>query len=206
MGLTFIDGIIIALAVVLLNVILLSIFLHRSRPATSVFNASSHAAHPVIAESIEVLSPTALAELENAAKVNYKALLAQSNALFQADLANTSKRLSEQVTTLTTMVIEKELGKYHETLDEVTAAASATMSRIQEVLEKQRINVEQKMVEEVMAEKARLLAKFDDHLADVLSAYLVESLGQGVDLGSQITYIVSSLEDNKEALKAELMG
>lgn len=206
MGLTFVDGVLIALAAAILNVILLNLIFHHAKKQAAADGHGHEKVHyqPLQAGSVAVLSPAAIAELEAAARNNYKVLLEQTNSYFKSDMEKTSRRLGEQVTNLTTIVIEKELDNFHKVLSDVNKSATTTLSQIQEVLEKRRGELEQQMQSEIADEKARLLKKFDERLADIVSSYLVESLGQGVDLGAQTAYIIRNLEEHKEELKAEL--
>jgi hypothetical protein len=178
----------------------------QAPPKVVAHNALAVAAAPLPQHQVPTISPQTAAELEAIAKANYLRVLDESNATFKADLEATSKRLGEQVTDLTTRVIEKELDQYHDVLEEVTTATTQTMSRIQEVIDERRKKVEETMLAEVQAEKQRLLERFDDHLSDIVSSYLVESLGQNVDLGAQTAYIIKALDEHKEELKREVLA
>jgi hypothetical protein len=154
---------------------------------------------------IKITEPTA-AELEAKLKAAYEAKIGEATATFGTDLQGTSKRLSEQVSRLTTTVIEEELAAYQKTLEEVRGVAIKAMEQIHEAVEHQRVELRQGMEAELAGEKKILADKFDAKMGDVVSSYISESLGSGVDLGSQMQFILTSLEAHKEDIRKDLLN
>jgi len=161
---------------------------------------SQSQAHPVA-----ISQPTA-AELEAKLKAAYEAKITEATATFGTDLQATSKRLSEQVSRLTTTVIEEELEAYQKTLEEVRQVATKAMEQIHEAVEHQRVELRQGMEAELANEKKLLADKFDAKIGDVVSSYISESLGSGVDLGAQMQFILTSLESHKEDIRKDLLN
>lgn len=154
---------------------------------------------------IKVSEPTN-AELEAKLKSAYEAQIAGATQTFGTDLSATSKRLQEQVSRLTTTVIEEELEAYQKTLEEVRRAATQAMDQIHQAVEHQRVELRQGMEAELAAEKKVLADKFDAKMGDVVASYISESLGSGVDLGAQMKFILSSLEAHKEEIRKDLLN
>lgn len=154
---------------------------------------------------LKLAEPTA-AELEAKLKAAYEAKIAEATQTFGTDLTATSARLSEQVSRLTTSVIEEELDAYHKTLEGVRQAATEAMEQIHTAVEQQRGSLQKSMEADLAGERERLAAQFDTKLGDVISSYIAESLGGGVDLGAQMQYIVATLEAHKADIKKDLTG
>jgi hypothetical protein len=154
---------------------------------------------------IKVSQPTA-EQLEAKLTAAYEAQIAASVQVFGQDLKATSVRLGEQVSRLTTTVIEEELEEYQQTLEQVRATATEAMEKIRAAVEQQRIELRQGLEAELTAERERLADKFNAKVGDVVSSYIAESLGGGVDLGAQMQYIVGSLETHKEDIKKDLVS
>ena len=150
-----------------------------------------------------VTAPT-VAELELKLKTAYEAEISKSTTVFATDLMATSARLSEQVSRLTTQVIEEELGAYQSTLEELRKVAGGTMDQIRAGVETQRVELRKNMEADVALERERLMAKFEVKMGDIVAGYISESLGGGIDIGSQMSYIVTSLEAHKEDIKKDL--
>ena len=153
-----------------------------------------------------VITPPTAAELEAQLKLAYEHQISTASAQLGVDLKATSGRLSEQVERLTTSVIEEELESYKHTLEEVRKVATETMQQIHQAVEDQRTELHASMEAERAEERKRLVAQFDTRLGDIVASYVAESLGGGVDLGSQLQYITQTLETNKEEIKKDLLG
>jgi hypothetical protein len=154
---------------------------------------------------VGVTEPTAL-ELEVQLKAAYQAEITKATATFGTDLQGTSKKLSEQVSRLTTQVIEEELEAYQKTLEEVRQVATKAMDQIREAVEHQRIELRQGMEAELATEKQHLADKFDAKMGDVIASYISEALGSGVDLGAQMQFILTSLESHKADIRKDLLS
>ncbi len=142
------------------------------------------------------------------AKLNaaYEAKISEATQTFGTDLKATSTRLSEQVSRLTTQVIEEELDAYQKTLEEVRHVATQAMEQIHQAVEHQRVELRQGMEAELATEKQHLAEKFDAKIGDVVSSYISEALGSGVDLGAQMQFILTSLEAHKEEIRKDLLN
>lgn len=152
---------------------------------------------------VTISEPTA-AELEAKLKSAFEAEIASSTQVFAGDLKATSARLSEQVSRLTTQVIEEELTSYQSTIEELRKVAAGTMDQIRAHVDQQRDELHQSMQAEVEAERTRLVQKFETKMGDIIASYINESLGGGIDLGTQMSYIVASLEAHKADIKKDL--
>lgn len=145
-------------------------------------------------------------ELDLKLKAAYEAKITEATQTFGTDLTATSKKLSEQVSRLTTTVIEEELEAYQKTLEEVRKAATQAMDQIHQAVEHQRVELRQGMEAELESEKKVLADKFDAKMGDVVASYMSEALGSGVDLGSQMKFILQSLESHKEDIRKDLLN
>ena len=62
------------------------------------------------------------------------------------------------------------------------------------------------MEAELAGEKKLLAEKFESKMGDVITSYISESLGSGVDLGTQMQFILTSLEAHKDDIRKDLLG
>lgn len=147
------------------------------------------------------ITPDALGNLQHAAESNLKDVLGKVATHFGDQMAVTTQRLNTHVEEVAEKVMQDELTKYQKTLDELRQASVDRLSQVQAEIEKRREQMEADLSVDIANEKQRLLASFDDKIADVVSAYLVEVLGNQADLGAQSHYLMSVLEENKEEIK-----
>lgn len=152
------------------------------------------------------VTPPTAAELEVKLKAAYEAKIGEASQIFGADLKNTSTKLSEQVSRLTTQVIEEELEAYQKTLEEVRHVATQAMEQIHEAVEHQRLELRDGMEAELAEEKKHLADKFDAKMGDVVASYISEALGSGVDLGAQMQFILKNLEAHKDEIRKDLLS
>lgn len=194
MQLVILTGIILALAVV---IVVQSLHMRR-------LNGHPHPQSPET-KPLRVAETTAQ-ELEAKLTAAYEVKISEATQAFGSDLKTTSTRLSEQVSRLTTKVIEEELDAYQKTLEEVRHVATVAMDQIHQAVEHQRVELRAGMEAELAAEKKLLADKFDAKIGDVVSSYISESLGSGVDLGSQMQFILTSLEAHKDEIRKDLLN
>lgn len=154
----------------------------------------------------ELFSAAKVAELEAKLTHDYEHQIETASAHLGEELKATSARLNEQVVRLTTNVIEAELEGYQKTLEEVRKVSNETMKQLYHSVEEQRVELRKTMEQELAEERQQLVARFDTRMGEIVASYITESLGGGVDLGSQMAYITETLEANKAALKKDLLS
>ena len=167
-----------------------------------------HAKHPATAQpgqpaKVDLDAATA-AKLQLELEAAYRQQIQNTTAKFAQDLSGTSTKLSEQVERLTTEVITTELEQYQAAMDQVRGIAAKAAEQIQAAMAQQQAGLQKAVEEAVAAERDRRLSLIDSRLSQIISSYLVESLGSGVDLGAQADYIIQSLEQRKDEIKKDL--
>lgn len=121
-----------------------------------------------------------------------------------ADLEATSANLNRLIVRLTTEVVEKELEDYRQSLAAARQTALGSLEQMQKAVEQKQLSLESDMDSELAKRREHLMRQLDEKLGQAVSAYIVESLGQGADLGAQKAFLLRSLERNKEMLKQDL--
>jgi DNA anti-recombination protein RmuC len=154
----------------------------------------------------DVVTPDVVDRLRHDAEADLQSVLTKVAAAFGQQLNATTARLNQHVEEMAEKVVQDELTKYQKTFDELRQAAIERLSQIQTTVEERRGQMEADLQAEVAAEKQRLLASFDAKIGDVLSAYIVEVLGDQVDLGAQSHYLLSMLDKHKEELKKAILS
>ena len=62
----------------------------------------------------------------------------------------------------------------------------------------------QQLIAEVAAEKQRQISRFQENMADIVNHYVLAAIGDQIDLNDQLEYILSDLEQNKEAIMRDI--
>ncbi len=155
---------------------------------------------------LAALSKQTITHLEQETQAAFKASVEQASEHFNRDIAKTSQTLNELIVKLTTTVVEEELVDYRRSLSEARTVALQSLTGIQKTIKQQQALLQADMEAAIKNRQAELMERLDEKIGTVVANYMVEALGQGVDLGAQRDYLLASLERNKEALKKDIMG
>ena len=205
--------------------LLLNVFLIGVLTAIAVRHAMAHfrpvkpEPKPVALHPAQVVQlPVQLKEdLIKEAAEKFHNVLDHSSYEFQHSLRATATQLNTQLENLGAEIVSNEMNRYRLSLDELREQAkkafttaesevTAHQAELEGMLDKRRKALEASMGEEIMAEKAKLVAQIDTRLADAVASFLIETLGHNVDLGAQTAYLTGVLEEHKAEFKREVMG
>lgn len=78
--------------------------------------------------------------------------------------------------------------------------AIESIQKTQTTIEQQRELLTQQLDEQMAAEKSRSLNLFEKHMADIVNHYVLEAVGEQIDLSEQLEFIISQMDRNKEAI------
>lgn len=143
-------------------------------------------------------------KLEQLAEQAFQAAVETSTAKFGSDLDETSKRLNQLIMRITTEVVERELEQYRQSLAAARTAALESLSNMQSAIEQRQSDLEHDVDAELAKRRAVLEEKVERKLGEAVAAYIVDSLGQGADLGAQRAFLLENLERHKAELKTSL--
>jgi flagellar biosynthesis/type III secretory pathway protein FliH len=152
------------------------------------------------------LTKEELEKLQQSTKVVFEQAVDAASKGFHADLAATSEQLNKLIVRLTTDVVERELEEYRQGLAAARADALKSLQQMQTSVEERQKSLEADVDGELAKRRAFLMEKLDQRLGAAVAAYIVESLGQGADLGAQRSFLLENLERHKDDLKKELAG
>lgn len=152
------------------------------------------------------LSEDTINRLEQQTQAAFEASVQRASQHFNQDIDMTSQKLNELIVRLTTSVVEEELTEYRKGLTAARASALQSLANMQKTVEQQQTVLEADMQAAITNRQNELLQRLDQKIGVVVTNYIVEALGQGVDLGAQREYLLSSLERNKDALKKDITG
>jgi len=205
-----------------MNAILLQIFLLVNvfvigvlvavafRHAVAHFRPTAHdTKHPGVAPVH--LPPAVRERLLATAEHNFQIVLERSAAQLDHNLQATSIELNKQLEKLGTAIINDEMKRYREGLDELRARTQMSIGSAQTEITKhqddlkaklaeRQVELEAKLAEDMAAEKQRLTEDMNTKLADAVASFLIETLQHNVDLGAQSAYLTTMLDEHKDEL------
>lgn len=169
--------------------------------------------HPPVASAH--LPPAVRQQLLEKAQATFQSVLDNSAEELQGDMKSTSAQLTKQLEKLGNEIVEQEMQRYRAGLDELREQTAKTMSAAQTEVEthqtelkaklaERQTELETKLLEDMAAEKQRLMTQIDTKLSDAVASFLIETMQHNVDLGAQSAYLSAILEEHKADFKREV--
>jgi hypothetical protein len=139
-------------------------------------------------------------ELRNRGRLHFEKIIGENAMFLQQDLRLTTSQLNEYMKAEITKRLQEEFAKYEESITDAKQLALDSINKTQEAIEQQRQIMGQQLVQEINNEKARMVKRFEDNLADIVNHYVLAAIGDQIDLNDQLDYILADLEANKLAI------
>lgn len=143
-------------------------------------------------------------ELRNRGRLHFEKIIGENAMFLQQDLRLTTSELNEYMKTEITQKLQEEFQKYEQSITDAKQLALDSISKTQEAIEQQRAMMGQQLVQEIEAEKQRLVARFEANMADIVNHYVLTAIGDQIDLNDQLDFILSDIQANKEAIIQDL--
>lgn len=143
-------------------------------------------------------------ELRNRGRLHFEKIIGENAMFLQQDLQLTTSQLNEYMKSEITQKLQEEFAKYEQSITDAKQMALESISKTQEAIEQQRELMGQQILKEIEAEKARLVKRFEDNMADIVNHYVLAAIGDQIDLNDQLEFILSDIEANKEAIIQDL--
>jgi uncharacterized membrane protein YccC len=143
-------------------------------------------------------------ELRNRGRLHFEKIIGENAMFLQQDLRLTTSQLNEYMKQELSSKLHEEFAKYEESITDAKQMAIDSIEKTKQTIEEQRDQLRQQLEIEVEAERARLINRFEENMADIVNHYVLAAIGQQIDLSDQLEYIVSELEANKQAIAEDI--
>jgi hypothetical protein len=139
-------------------------------------------------------------ELRNRGRLHFEKIIGENAMFLQQDLRLTTSQLNEFMKTEITRTLKEEFACYEESINDAKQLAIDSIQKTQKTIEEQREALTKQIEVQLSAEKSRQLARFEKHMADIVNHYVLQAIGDQIDLNDQLDFILGNLEENKQAL------
>lgn len=143
-------------------------------------------------------------ELRNRGRLHFEKIIGENAMFLQQDLRLTTSQLNEYMKSEITKKLQEEFAKYEESISDAKDLALESITKTQEAIEQQRQMMGQQLTQEVANEKARLLKRFEDNMADIVNHYVLAAIGNQIDLNDQLEYVLAELNENKKDIVEDI--
>ena len=139
-------------------------------------------------------------ELRNRGRLHFEKIIGENAMFLQQDLRLTTSQLNEYMKAEITNKLREEFTKYEQSITDAKQLAIDSINKTQKAIEEQRQVMSKQLTEELANEKARLVKRFEENMADIVNHYVLAAIGDQIDLNDQLEYILSELETSKAAI------
>lgn len=143
-------------------------------------------------------------ELRNRGRLHFEKIISDNAMFLKQDLQLTASDLNKYMQEQIKKVLKEEFAKYEESIESAKQIAIDAINKTQTALDEQRQILQQQVQEEVTKERHRLITNFEENMTQVVNHYILEAIGNEIDLSDQLDYIYRHLEDNKEAIVEDI--
>jgi hypothetical protein len=136
-------------------------------------------------------------ELRNRARLHFEKIIGENAMFLQQDLRLTTSQLNEYMKSEITKTLQEEFSKYEQSIDDAKQLAIDSIAKTQIAIEQERQLLHTNLEKEFEAERERLVKRFEDNMAEIVNHYVLEAVGNEIDLSDQLEFILGEMEANK---------
>ncbi len=145
-------------------------------------------------------------ELRNRGRLHFEKIIGENAMFLQQDLRLTTSQLNEYMKAEITKKLKEEFAKYEESIMDAKQLAIESIEKTNAAIDEERKVLSTQLEKETVEQKARLIKHFEDNMAEIINHYILAAVGNQVDLGDQLDFILKDLEDNKEAILQDIQN
>jgi len=139
-------------------------------------------------------------ELRNRGRLHFEKILGENAMFLQQDLRLTTSQLNDYMKDQISKDLKEAFANYESAISDAKQLAVESIEKTKQTIDEQRQTLTTQLEQEVADEKARRIQRFDENMADVVNHYVLEAIGDQIDLNDQLEYILGELEKNKKAI------
>jgi hypothetical protein len=190
-------GIVLAVCAVVLVIIFKPDLFSKSKPKKNLLEDLSDKAKDDVEH---IFNDEFREELRNRGRLHFEKIIGENAMFLQQDLRLTTSQLNEFMKNEISSVLKEEFAKYEESINDAKQLAIESIQKTQTTIEQQRELLTQQLNEQLATEKSRSMSRFESHMADIVNHYVLEAVGEQIDLSEQLDFILSQMDRNKEAI------
>jgi hypothetical protein len=143
-------------------------------------------------------------ELRNRGRLHFEKIIGENAMFLQQDLRLTTSQLNEYMKNEITRKLKEEFTKYEESIMDAKQLAVDSIEKTNAAVEEQRKVLGEELRHQVDEEKAHLIGRFEEDMARIVNHYILEAIGDQIDLSDQLGYIIGELEANKKEILKDI--
>lgn len=145
-------------------------------------------------------------ELRNRGRLHFEKIIGENAMFLQQDLRLTTSQLNEYMKSEITRKLKEEFNKYEQSIMDAKQLAIESIQKTNAAIDEQRKLMSEEVQKEIIAEKQQTIKRFEDNMGDIVNHYVLEAIGNQIDLSDQLEYILGELNANKQAIIEDIQN
>jgi hypothetical protein len=143
-------------------------------------------------------------ELKNRGRLHFEKIISENAMFLQQDLQLTTASLNDYMKKEITHKLQEEFKKYEQSITDAKDLAIDSINKTQAAIEEQGQILSKEVKDQLEKDKNRLIKNFEANMAQIINHYVLDALGNQIDLNDQLDFILSNLEENKKAIVEDI--
>lgn len=143
-------------------------------------------------------------ELRNHGRLYFEKIISENAMFLKQDLDMTITQLNQYLQKEITGKLDDEFAAYAKAMNDAQQLTLDSLKKNAAVTEEQLKTLTETLQTDVAAREAALVKTFEDNMADIVEHYILQALGDQFDLKSQLPYIISQMEANKQKIAEDM--
>lgn len=143
-------------------------------------------------------------ELRNRGRLHFEEVVNENAMFLKQDLDMTIAQMNEYLKKEITGKLDQEFADYSKAMKEAQELAIASLQRSANAVEEQRQQMVAALQKDTADREAMLIKAYEENMAKIVEHYILQALGDQFDLKSQLPFIISQMEANKDKIVEDM--
>lgn len=139
-------------------------------------------------------------ELRNRGRLHFEKILGENAMFLQQDLRLTTSQLNEYMKGEISRELKEAFLNYQGAITDAKQLAIESIEKTKIAIDEERKSLIGQLEKEVAEEKERRIKQFEERMSEIINHYVLEAIGNQIDLGDQLEYILAEMESHKAAI------
>lgn len=143
-------------------------------------------------------------ELKNRGRLRFEKIIDENAMFLKQDLDSTISQLNDYMKQQIASKMDAEFAEYTKAMKQAQNLALETLHRTAEEVEEQRVQLGNALRNDVAQREVAILKVYEENMAKIVEHYVLQSLGDQLDLKSQLPFIIAQMEANKANIMEDM--
>jgi uncharacterized protein YbjQ (UPF0145 family) len=139
-------------------------------------------------------------ELRNRGRLHFEKIVSENAMFLKQDLDMTIAQMNEYLKKTIGSKLDEEFAAYEKAMKEAQELAINSLQKSATAVEEQRLLMVETLKKDVADKEALLIKTYEENMAKIVEHYILETLGDQFDLKTQLPFIISQMEANKQKI------